>query len=62
MQQRLITLKKASELSGIPYRQILSACNTGEIPYYQISKSRRLVDIAEVISIMRVEINGGDNE
>lgn len=52
-QQKLHTIKSAAEIIGVQYRQLLESCNDGTIPCYRINKSRRLVNIEEVVSIMR---------
>ena len=54
-QQKLHTIKSAAEIIGVQYRQLLDAVNDKTIPCYRINKSRRLVDIEEVVSIMRAQ-------
>lgn len=49
----LVTIKKASEIIGVQYRQILNALHEGIIPHYRLGNSRMLVNVSEVISIMR---------
>ena len=57
---KLYTLKEASKLTRIPYRQILSACNAGEIPYYKIRQSRKMILINEVMAAIKND--GGPHE
>lgn len=49
----LLTIKQAAIRLGIQYRQLLDATNAGEIPYYQIGKSRRLVSVSEVLDCIK---------
>ena len=53
--KKLHTIKSAAEIIGVQYRQLLESCNDGTVPCYRIKKSRRLVDIEEVVSIMRTQ-------
>ena len=50
----LVTIKEASKIIGIQYRQILIAADEGTIPVYKLHNSRRLVNVSEVISLMRM--------
>ena len=50
----LVTIKEASKIIGLQYRQILTAANEGQIPIYRLHKSRRLVNVSEVISLMKL--------
>ncbi len=54
-QTTLVTLRKASEVTGIPYRALLLEANSGTIPTYKIGNSHRRVDTAELISLIRKE-------
>lgn len=59
-QPRLLTVREASISIGIQYRQLLSALSDGSVPYYQLNKSRRLVNPDEVVETMREQ--GGNHE
>jgi len=50
--EKLMTIKKASEVLGVEYRQLLDGVNSGQINYYQVSKSLRKVLPSEVLSCM----------
>jgi hypothetical protein len=56
---QLQTVSKAAQIIGVQYRQLLDAVNTNLIPHYKIGHSRRLVNISEVIAIMKTD--GGQN-
>jgi hypothetical protein len=56
----LLTIKKTALVIGVQYRQLLEAVNLGTVPHYQIEKSRKLLNPAEVIAIMKND--GGCNE
>lgn len=56
----LLPIKKAASLIGVQYRQLLNAVNSGDVPHYKIGTSRQLVNLAEVVAIMKK--NGGYNE
>lgn len=58
-QTPLVTLRRASELTGIPYRAILAEANSETIPTYQIGKSHRRVNPVELVSLIR---KGGSHE
>mgnify|MGYP003579950388 CR=1 FL=1 len=51
----LLPIKRAAEVIGLEYRQLLSAANEGLIPTYRLRTSRYLVNVAEVISVMKVK-------
>ena len=57
---RLLTIKEAALLIGVQYRQLLASVSDGTIPHYRLNKSRRLVDVNEVIETMREQ--GGSYE
>lgn len=56
---KLHTIKSASSILGIQYRQLLDAVNNKTIPYYQVHKSRRMLKLEEVLSIMKQDVEGG---
>ncbi len=56
-QPMFVTIKEASKIIGLQYRQLLVAANQGEIPTYRLRKSRRLVRVEEVISMMHSKPN-----
>lgn len=60
-QPRLLTIREASIVIGVQYRQLLNSVSDGTIPYYKLDKSRRLVDPDEVMETMR-EQGGQDDE
>lgn len=55
----LYTLPIASRYLGVPYKQLLSACKYGEIPYYQLGTSLRMVKPDEVLEYIRQVNKGG---
>lgn len=57
---RLFTIKQAAEQIGIQYRNLLQAVHDGKVPCYKLGKSRDLVSVQEVLSVMKTE--GGRNE
>lgn len=57
---QLQTIKKAACLIGVQYRQLLDAVNTNLVPHYKIGSSRKLVNVSEVIAIMKAD--GGNDE
>lgn len=46
----LLTIKQAAKVLGIEYRQLLRGVEAGQIPFYQIGKSRRMVRVSEILS------------
>tara|TARA_R110002124_G_scaffold149220_1_gene315068 strand:+ start:216995 stop:217225 length:231 start_codon:yes stop_codon:yes gene_type:complete len=56
----LLPIPKAAKIIGVQYRQLLDAVETGNVPHYQLGKSRRLVSVPEVVSIMQTR--GGSHE
>lgn len=59
-QARLLTIKEAALAVGVHYRQLLASVSDGSIPYYQLNRSRRLVDVDEVMTTMREQ--GGNHD
>jgi len=58
----LLTVKQTATRLNLPYRQVLEATNNGQIPYYQIGKSRRMLNIHEVLSsIIKNERSNHEN-
>lgn len=51
--ERLMTIKKASAALGIEYRQLIRGVEAGQIPFYRVGTSRRLVRLSEVLASMR---------
>ena len=49
----LLPIRRAAEHIGVQYRQLLEAVNEKIVPHYKLRKSRMLVSVSEVISIMR---------
>lgn len=45
----LCTLRKASAKTGFPYKALLAAVKSGQIPSYQAGKSRQMVSVEEVL-------------
>lgn len=56
----LFTVKKAAAKIGIQYRALLDAVNQGTVPHYRLGKSRQMVNVTEVIKIMKCD--RGDHE
>ena len=59
--ERLVTLKKASELTGVEYRQILEGARLGLFPVYSIHKSRKMIFVSEFLSFVRSTVSKGGN-
>ncbi|MEC8664473.1 MAG: hypothetical protein VXY16_03270 [Pseudomonadota bacterium] len=57
---RLLNIKEAALHIGVHYRQLLDSVSDGTIPTYRLHKSRKLVDVDEVVAIMREQ--GGSHE
>ncbi len=51
--EKLLTVKQAADALNLPYRQLLSAVQSMEIPSYQVLKSRRLVFASEILASIR---------
>lgn len=49
----LLPIRRAAKAIGVQYRQLLNAVNEKLVPHYKLRKSRMLVSVSEVISIMR---------
>lgn len=49
----LLSVKAAATHIGVQYRQLLAAVNAGEIPTYRLRRSRELVDVQEIMALMR---------
>lgn len=56
----LLTVKKAATIIGVQYRQLLNAVHCGDVPHYKIGKSRQLVNVQEVVAVMKQD--GGRHE
>lgn len=61
---KLYTITEASDLIGVPYRQLLDAVKEGIVPHYKLKKSRMMVSIPEVLEVMKnnTQNQGEDNE
>lgn len=57
--EKLLTLRKASELLGCQYWQIQRAVKSGRIPAYAPYNSRRLVKLSEVMAYIDSCREGG---
>ena len=55
---RLITLKEAANLLGLPYFKLQRAAREGHIPTYTLYNSRRLVRLSEVVAVIDASRSG----
>jgi len=51
--EKLLTLKEAAKLLGIPYWKLNRAVQQGLIPSYSLLNSRKLVRVSEVLVAIR---------
>lgn len=49
----LLPIKATALKIGLPYRILLEAVNSGEVPHHRLGRSRRLLKIAEVLECMK---------
>ncbi len=53
----LLPLKQAALKLHVNYRQLLDAVNCGDVPTYRLRKGRRLVNLNQIIEIMKEKTN-----
>ncbi len=56
---RLVTLRDAADLLGIPYFKVQRAARAGLVPTYALYNSRRLVIVEELLEVIRASRQGG---
>lgn len=49
----LTSIKEAARQIGVEYRQLLRAVNDGNIPHYRLGTGVRLVDVSEILQVMK---------
>lgn len=54
--EKLLTIKRASIVLGVEYRQLLAGVARGAVPSYSVAKSRKMVKPSEVLASMRSNI------
>lgn len=57
--EKLIPLKAAAEVIGVPTWKLSRAAKQGVIPTYSVLNSRRLVKLSEVVAIIEASRRGG---
>lgn len=57
--EKLITLKAAGEILGIPYYKMRKAAKLGLFPVYRFGNSRMLVRLSEVVAAIDRSRDGG---
>jgi hypothetical protein len=51
--ERLLTIKQTAVALHIEYRQLLAAVHAGQLPFYSIHNSRKMLLPSEVLAFMR---------
>jgi hypothetical protein len=59
-QARFVTIKRASEIFGIPVWKLQRAAKAGDLKTYTFFNSRRLVLVAELTDKIVASLNGGE--
>jgi excisionase family DNA binding protein len=57
--EKLITIKEAANVLGLPTWKLCRAAQRGLIPTYAVLTSRRLVKLSEVIAVIDASRQGG---
>jgi excisionase family DNA binding protein len=57
--EKLLTLKQAGEILGIPYFKMRRAAKQGSFPVYRFGNSRALVRLSEVDAAINASRDGG---
>lgn len=52
--EKLLTVKQAAKVLNLPYRQLLQAVETKQVPSYQVLKSRKMVFTSEILASIRL--------
>jgi hypothetical protein len=56
----LLTMKEASDLSGIPYWKIQRAVRRGILPSYSFFNDRKLVRVSDIETLIERSREGGE--
>jgi hypothetical protein len=54
-EEKLLTVRRAASLLGLPYRQLLLEVSTGQVRTYTVGKSRKYVFASELLSFLRLK-------
>ncbi|TXN19561.1 helix-turn-helix domain-containing protein [Methylobacterium sp. WL9] len=57
--EQFFTIKKAAELLGIHYWQLLRLVNSQSLPVYTFGNTRRRVRLSEIVAYIEATRNGG---